>query len=387
MRIKLHTVAAVVVLVAAGAWVATGKYSFVGSEIGENGGAAAAEAPAEAPSEPAAVAEAEPAADDLQTVAFVVAAPAPHDRSIRLSGQTEADKQVTLVARTSGAVAELPVTEGDLVEAGGVIMALDGPEKYAAVEAAEAQYQSAVSQAESNQQLRSRGTLPELQLEASIAAREAARSALEAARAEVDRLEIRAPFSGIVDQVHIEVGSWVQPGTEVASLLALDPIVVVGEVNERDLAAVSAGTPATVTFGDGSTADGEVRYVRREWRPARPAPSRSRSRSRIPDRRFLAGHVGRDHARRADRAGGGPAALGDHAGRGRRARRAGADRGRYRQVRAGHADRRHAAGACCWRASRRARGSSCRARRWSATASASPRSRPGRARPPRAEPN
>jgi multidrug efflux system membrane fusion protein len=39
---------------------------------------------------------------------------------------------------------------------------------------------------------------------------------------------------------------------------------VVGEVNERDLHSVRKGTRTTVTFGDGTTAEGEVRYVRRE---------------------------------------------------------------------------------------------------------------------------
>lgn len=258
MRMRLHTTAAIVVLVAAAAWVATGEYSFVGSEVGQNGGAS----PAEAAVSPEPLAEDRP--DNVQTVAYVVARPRERDRGIRLSGQTEADKQVVLVARSTGAIAELTVQQGDALDQGTRVMVLDGPEKYAAVEAAETQYETAVNQADSNQRLRERGTLPELQLEASIAAREAARSALETARAEVDRLEVRAPFAGVVDEVFVEVGSWVQPGTEVASVLALDPIVVVGEVSERDLRSIGAGTPATVTFGDGRQAEGEVRYVRHQ---------------------------------------------------------------------------------------------------------------------------
>ncbi|MEO8244962.1 MAG: efflux RND transporter periplasmic adaptor subunit, partial [bacterium] len=123
---------------------------------------------------------------------------------------------------------------------------------------------TAVHQAETSQRLYARGALPELQLQSSIAAREATRSQLEAARAEVDRLEVHAPFAGIVDKVFVEAGSWVQPGTEVAELLALDPIVVVGELNERDLQAVAKGTQATVMFGDGTKAEGTVRYIRRE---------------------------------------------------------------------------------------------------------------------------
>ena len=260
MRIRFHTAAAIVVLVAAGAWVATGKYAFVGSEIGSPAAAAVAEAteaatPADTKTEPATA---------PQSVAYAVANPVPYERWIRLSGQTEADKQVVLVARASGAIVALPVAAGETLAGGDLVMAVEGPERLAAVASAEAQLTTATNQADANQKLRARGAMSELQYEASVAAREAARSALEAAQAQVDQLEVRAPFGGIVDEVFVDPGSWVTPGSQVASLLALDPIVVVGEINERDLQSVAKGTRATVTFGDGATAEGTVRDVKRE---------------------------------------------------------------------------------------------------------------------------
>ncbi|MEZ5722643.1 MAG: efflux RND transporter periplasmic adaptor subunit [Paracoccaceae bacterium] len=269
MRIRFHTVAAIVVLIAAGAWVATGKYTFVGSDIGAEAGAAPAMSPDPAPAAdlPAAETGSEPGeepAPALQSVAYTIAEPAPYERTIRLAGQTQADKQVVLVARTSGAVSELPVAEGDSLEAGALVMAVEGPERLAAVKSARAQLTTATNQAEANEKLRARGAMSELQYEASVAAREAARSGLESAQAQVDQLEVVTPFAGLIDEVFVEEGSWVTPGNEVASLLALDPIVVVGEVNERDLQSVGRGTMARVTFGDGTTSEGMVRYVRRE---------------------------------------------------------------------------------------------------------------------------
>lgn len=265
MRIRFHTVAAIVVLVAAGAWVATGKYAFVGSDIGAHAEAAtppSAEPPAAEPL--AAAAPAPEQAPALQTVAYTIAAPAPYARTIRLAGQTQADKQVILVARAAGAVSELPVAEGDSLDAGALVMAVEGPEKLAAVESARAQLTTASNQAEANQKLRARGAMSELQYEASVAAREAARSGLEAAQAQVDQLKVHTPFAGLIDEVFVETGSWVTPGTQVASLLSLDPIVVVGEVGERDLQSVGRGTVAKVTFGDGTVSEGTVRYIRRE---------------------------------------------------------------------------------------------------------------------------
>ena len=71
-----------------------------------------------------------------------------------------------------------------------------------------------------------------------------------------------APFAGMIDHVQVERGSWVQDGTPVATILALNPIVVRGEVSERDLADVRIGTSATVNLANGVVVDGRVRHVR-----------------------------------------------------------------------------------------------------------------------------
>jgi membrane fusion protein, multidrug efflux system len=73
-----------------------------------------------------------------------------------------------------------------------------------------------------------------------------------------------APFSGVIDDVAVERGSWVQIGTPVATIIALNPIVVRGEVSERDLADVRIGTDATVNLANGASIEGLVRYVRNQ---------------------------------------------------------------------------------------------------------------------------
>ena len=55
-----------------------------------------------------------------------------------------------------------------------------------------------------------------------------------------------------------------QIGTPIATILALNPIVVRGEVSERDLADVRIGTQATVNLASGAVIEGRVRYVRNQ---------------------------------------------------------------------------------------------------------------------------
>ena len=57
-------------------------------------------------------------------------------------------------------------------------------------------------------------------------------------------------------------------GGQVATLLSLDPVVVKGEVSERDLRYVRTGDKAEATLVNGQDVSGEVRYISRESTPA-----------------------------------------------------------------------------------------------------------------------
>lgn len=260
-KIKSHRLLAFIVLIAAGLWVGTGHFASVGSEAAKAETASAA-SPADTPD--AAAKDAKVATPALRTIAAMTPAFFDHQRRIRLSAVTTADKRVVLAARASGIIAALNATEGDTVDAGATIIALEGPELFAAVATAEAALRQAQQQLDVAEKLYARGNTPELQLTAARATKAAAESQLSQARAAADRLTLVAPFAGVVDSVDVQRGEWVQPGATVATILALDPIVVRGEVNELDVPAVTPGARAEVRLVDGSTFDGTVRFVARE---------------------------------------------------------------------------------------------------------------------------
>ena len=81
------------------------------------------------------------------------------------------------------------------------------------------------------------------------------------ALAGADRLLLNAPFAGVVDSVAVELGEWVQAGAPIATILALDPIIVKAEVSERDVAAVSVGSNAVVRLVTGVRMQGQVQHV------------------------------------------------------------------------------------------------------------------------------
>lgn len=257
---RLHRIAAFCVLAAATAWVATGEFSSVGSAGGETVEASSGAAPGAAP---ASAADPSPA-PVLRTVAAMEPVFVDHARRIRLSGITAADKRAVLAARTDGIIHSLALVKGGTVARDALVMTLEGPETLAQAEIAAialAQRDGELARAE---QLYSGGNAPEIEVTNARSARDAARAELARARAAVDRLELRAPFAGVVDTLEVEVGEWVQGGAPVATVLALDPIVVAAEVSELDLGSLAVGATAVVRLANGETREGSIRLIARE---------------------------------------------------------------------------------------------------------------------------
>lgn len=108
------------------------------------------------------------------------------------------------------------------------------------------------------------GNTAELQLIKVRADKAVAEAALAQAKADADRLNLRAPFAGLVDSVAVERGEWVQVGTPIATLLALDPIVVRAEVSEVTMGHVAVGDRAKVRLVNGQEMEGTIRYISRD---------------------------------------------------------------------------------------------------------------------------
>lgn len=248
---RFHTIAAFVVLAVSAAWVLTGEFSSIGSATPDTSGEAAkAEQPATAE-----------APKVLRTVAVIEPDFIQHNRIIRISGVTAPDKKTTLATRSAGILGELKIQKGDTVQAGDVVLVLDGAEKQSMVETAKALLDQRQKEAENIERLVKNGIAPSTQSDSARSALASARSQLETAQADIDRLTVVAPFTGVIDQVTVEEGSWLPSGEAVAVLLQLDPVVALGEVSEREIAHVNVGSEADIRLISGEIVAGTVRHV------------------------------------------------------------------------------------------------------------------------------
>jgi HlyD family secretion protein len=194
-------------------------------------------------------------------VTLATAACCPSDEDLHLVGTVERTL-LELVAPASETIRSVHAERGQRVEADAILVELDPTLAEAEVARAEANLAGARTAAtlaqrdlERADKLRKRGVSSEQDLERAELARDEARAglrasqaALAAARKRQADLTIRAPNSGILDQIPFDTGERVPAGAVVAVVLKDgDPWVRVW-IPESAFARVGPGAPAEVTI-------------------------------------------------------------------------------------------------------------------------------------------
>ncbi|MCA0901571.1 efflux RND transporter periplasmic adaptor subunit [Microbulbifer agarilyticus] len=185
----------------------------------------------------------------------------PYTTRVVVNSRSEANRSVQLRAELDGAVAGLPVDEGQYVAKGDVICEIaaeDRPEKLAR---ARASLKKAELDFAGAQKLKGRGLQSGTQMAQQEVALANARADLKRAQLDVQNLKIRAPFDGVVNSRPVELGDFVRRGEECATILDLNPMLIVGEVSEAKVGSLKLGAPANAQMQDGQILDGRLRYV------------------------------------------------------------------------------------------------------------------------------
>ena len=188
-------------------------------------------------------------------VAMPVQRPVTH--YLEVTGNTAPIKSVDLVARVQGFLQSIDYEDGAFVKEGTTLFTIE-PETYKLkldqAKAAEAGAQASVKQTETDFQRQStlvaRQAASEAILETSTANRDNARANLLQAQANTAIAQVNygytkvtAPFDGIVTAHLVSVGELVgaaTPPTQLATIVALDPIYVNFNVNEQDVLEIRA---------------------------------------------------------------------------------------------------------------------------------------------------
>ena len=97
---------------------------------------------------------------------------------------------------------------------------------------------------------------------------ESAAAAVATAEKELERLEIRAPFAGLLETDTAELGTLLQPGDVCATVIQLDPIKLVAFVPETEVSRISVGASGYARLATGGEdISGEVTFLSRSSDP------------------------------------------------------------------------------------------------------------------------
>ncbi len=182
-------------------------------------------------------------------------------REITLSARTQANRSVELRAETEGRIAALGAERGQLVGAGDSIADIDLRERQARLDEARAQVAYMTLQHEAAQRLRGQQLAADVQIAESHARLQTARATLQQIELDIQRTHIVAPFDAIMQERHVELGDFVSVGDTIARLVDTNPMIVVGEVSEREVGFLAPGVRGTATAVDGTELEGTVRYL------------------------------------------------------------------------------------------------------------------------------
>lgn len=172
-------------------------------------------------------------------------------------GSVEAFETVRITARVAGRVSKVSFQEGESTTTERILVEID-PERFRLALAA-AQAQLAKTEAmliDANGSLARResvnsenpGLVREEDLQAArarvattIAERDLARAALQVAELDLADALVRSPVAGVLQTRPIQTGQYVQPGTELATLLRRDPLLVRCRIPQMDAARITTG--------------------------------------------------------------------------------------------------------------------------------------------------
>jgi len=219
-----------------------------------------------------------PGGGQIPTVTVVVPGRSEVARTVTASGALAARRdQPVGIPGSGGRVTRVLVDAGTWVRAGQVLATVDrsvqaqqASQLAAQVSAARANAELAQNNYERAVALQGRGFVSKAEIDSKRAARDAAnaqvrvnQAQLNATRAEIGRLDIRAPQSGLILARNVEVGQIVGPGAGALFRIAEGgQMEMRAQLSQQDLAFVRTGMPASVTpIGNDRSFSGQVWQV------------------------------------------------------------------------------------------------------------------------------
>ena len=183
--------------------------------------------------------------------------------ALLLPARVEPLQEANLAAERAGRVIEVVADKGQAVEAGQVLLRLDGRLWEAARQRAEIEERDASRDLKRWKELEKTGAVSGSEFESIQRRQESARIALNEAEVMLSQCEVRSPFAGILVARLVEVGDYANEGQTVLRVIRLDHVKLTFDVPEQDIGSLQLGQQKKFTLAvlPGREFSGEISFV------------------------------------------------------------------------------------------------------------------------------
>lgn len=185
------------------------------------------------------------------------------EQYLEVRGQTRANRVVQVRAEISGRVDAIPAVKGTRVKAGDLLCRLAVDTRRSDLDEALANVKSAELEYRGMMDLKHRGLQSEINLAKARAALETSRAQQKRAELALAKTRILAPFNGVVETQPVEVGDFLSVGQLCVTLMEVEPMLVTGQVAEKDVDKMRLGDAVRVSLINGRQMTGKLTFVGR----------------------------------------------------------------------------------------------------------------------------
>jgi len=168
------------------------------------------------------------------------------DNSFSINGTFDPAHEITIISQTQGKIVQLNFNNGDFVKEGQVLASCDLELLEAQKDLAEANLTKAKKDLKKFEEMLQTKAATQQQIEELKLALYNAQAGYVTVNKQIEYSIIKAPFSGYITAKHIEKGSMIMPGTQIAEMMDISNMKFIAAIAESDLLKIKAGQEVSV---------------------------------------------------------------------------------------------------------------------------------------------
>jgi len=180
---------------------------------------------------------------------------------IDLQGGIESVREIEVRAETDGIITALKTNKGARITQGQQILMLAMNDRQARLERAKAELKVRQADLKSSLSLKAKKLISENQYLQHVANVVAAEAEVKEREIEIQRTVITAAFDGVLDELHVELGDYVDSGTSLATLVDDQYITISAEVPQQHISKLKNGQKMSAVLLSGVKIEGEIFYI------------------------------------------------------------------------------------------------------------------------------